>query len=172
LAVLIGQANFHLITVIIDKKSQPVRYAQFDSPFGLHPYHFCLAAILFRYSRWLLAQHAFGDVMAESRGKQEDLQLKSAYRTVYEAGTNALSHEAYQRALSSKDLKLQSKHANIAGLELADMLAHPVKTACLHAKGLWLEPVGPFGQRLYSLVESKFVVGPLGKAEGTGWTIF
>ena len=62
-----------MVCVIIDKQAHLVRY---DSPF--HPYHYCLAAMLDRYSGWLNYKNAVGDVMAESRAREEDLQLKQA----------------------------------------------------------------------------------------------
>ncbi len=54
--------------------------------------------------------------MAESRGATEDRQLKSAYQDVYESGS--LHHrnpDFYRRVLTSKELKLKNKQANIAG---------------------------------------------------------
>jgi hypothetical protein len=168
---LISEARFTMICVIIDKKKQKERYAAMASPFSLHPYHFCLAAILFRYCRWLLGQEAIGDVMAESRGREEDLQLKNAYKNVYQSGTNSLSHDKYQRALSSKEIKLQSKRACIAGLELADMLAHPVKSIYLHRKGLISEPPGPFGVRIHAAVHDKLLTAN-GSPENVGWMCF
>lgn len=45
----------------------------------------------------------------------------------------------------------------------ADVLAHPVKQACLVSRGLIAAPVGGYGGRLYQAVEGKFNVH-----EGTG----
>ncbi len=106
---LVIDAQYALICVIIDKNQQQDRYASLASPFSFHPYHFCLAATLFRYARWLLSHNSIGDVMAESRGREEDIQLKNAYKNVYESGTNSLSHDAYQRALTTREIKLQPK---------------------------------------------------------------
>lgn len=172
LVKLVSNSHFTLICIIIDKKQQPERYAGLASPFSLHPYHFCLAAMLYRYCRWLLSKDSIGDAMAESRGKEEDLQLKNAYRNVYESGTNSLDHDAYQRALSSKEIKLQPKKACIAGLELADVLAHPIKTFCLREKTLNNDPPPPFAQRLSEAATPKFHVGPNGTVENHGWICF
>ena len=79
---IIEQANFKMVCVVIDKQEHLEKY---HSPF--HPYHYCLAAMLDRYSGWLNLKNAVGDVMAESRGRKEDVQLKQAYRRVYESGT-------------------------------------------------------------------------------------
>src|SRR5260370_18044347 len=92
--------------------------------------------MLDRYVSWLNSSNAQGDVLAESRGGEEDLQLKEAYKRVYESGTLLRNREQYQRALTSKDIKLERKRANIAGLQTADVLAYPVKQAFLLVEGL------------------------------------
>ncbi len=147
---LVHRARFTIICVVLDKQKHQDRYT---SPF--HPYHYCLAAMLDRYSGWLNHRGAVGDVMAESRGREEDLQLKQAYRRVYEAGTLMFDHAHHQRALTSKEIKLARKDANIAGLQLADILAHPWKMACLIEKKLVPDTIGPFGNSLLTITEGK-----------------
>ncbi len=155
---VIARARFRLVCVIIDKQAHQESYVD---PF--HPYHFCLAAMLDRYSAWLNHWNAVGDVMAECRGKAEDNQLRLAYTQVYEGGTLLVSREHHQRALTSKEIKLQPKSANIAGLQLADVLAHPVKQACLVERGLAPEGGDTFGRRILEAVDGKF-----SRCEGTG----
>jgi hypothetical protein len=153
-----------MIVVIIDKKAHQDRYA---SPF--HPYHYCLAGVLDRYSGWLNYMNAVGDVMAESRGKEEDLQLRQAYQRVHQSGTLMFKREHHQRALTSKDIKIQPKAANIAGLQLADVLAYPVKQHCLCERGLASDPGHCFGGQLYAAAESRFNINAYrGKIEGYG----
>ena len=147
---VMSRAKFTLICVIIDKQK---RLNQYASPF--HPYHYSLAAMLDRYSGWLNYKNAIGDVMAESRGKEEDLQLKQAYQRVHQSGTLMFGHEHHQRALTSKDIKIQPKKANIAGLQLADILAYPVKQACLVEKGLIGDPGDIFGKKVMKVVEGR-----------------
>ncbi|MBI5525044.1 MAG: DUF3800 domain-containing protein [Deltaproteobacteria bacterium] len=119
---VVGRARFRMVCVVIDKQKHSEKNT---SPF--HPYHYCLAAMLDRFSGWLNYKNAVGDVMAESRGREEDRQLEQAYVRVYESGTLMFDHTRHQRALTSKDIKLRRKAANIAGLQLADVLAHPIK---------------------------------------------
>jgi len=45
---------------------------------------------------------------------------------------------------------------NIAGLQLADVLAHPVKQSCLLEKGLIPSLSDTFGQKLIKVVDKKF----------------
>jgi hypothetical protein len=161
---VIGRAQFKMVCVIIDKQTHLDKYT---SPF--HPYHYCLAAMLDRYSGWLNYKNAIGDVMAESRAREEDLQLKEAYRRVYESGTLMFNHELHQKALTSKDIKLKPKTANIAGLQLADILAHPVKQALLFEKGKIVATGETFGRQIYGAAEGKFNVNTLtGQVEGYG----
>ncbi len=148
---LVSTARFAMACVIIDKQGHLDRYS---SPF--HPYHYCMAAMLDRYGGWLNYKNAVGDVMAEARGRQEDLQLRQAYTRVYESGTLMFRHEHHQRALTSKDIKIQDKRANIAGLQLADVLAYPVKQACLAERGLIDSPTGAFGGEVYEAAKAHF----------------
>lgn len=76
-----------------------------------------------------------GDVLAESRGGREDMQLKEAYKNVYENGINFRKQDFFQKSLTSKEIKIKPKLANIAGLQLADLLAHPCLIEILHEKG-------------------------------------
>lgn len=158
LLTIVTEARFRMICVVIDKKRHLDRYS---SPF--HPYHYCMAAMLDRYSGWLNHHSSVGDVMAESRGREEDLQLKQAYTRVYESGTLMFGHDHHQRALTSKDIKLAGKRDNIAGLQLADVLAHPVKQACLASREIIAEPTDGYGGRLYEVAKEKF-----NRYEGTG----
>lgn len=162
---LISGARFKMICVLLDKQAHQQQYSD---PF--HPYHFCLAAMLERYAGWLIYKNVKGDVMAESRGGEEDLQLKQAYRRTYESGTLHFGHEKFQSALSSKDIKVQPKKANIAGLQLADVLAYPVRQAVLVEKRLIPDPGDVFGKKVYEAVRPKFNCQEwTGQVEGYGY---
>lgn len=107
--------------------------------------------------------------MAESRAREEDLQLKQAYQRVYESGTLLFNHEHHQRALTSKDLKLRSKTANIAGIQLADILAHPIKQALLFEKGRITKLRKTFGNQIVEAARGKFNMNSrTGQIEGYG----
>ncbi len=161
---VIRRPMFTVVCVVIDKKRQLEAYSD---PF--HPYHYGLVALLERYCGYLNYKSATGDVMAESRGREEDIQLKQAYRRVYESGTAFIGREQFQRALTSHDIKLEKKHANIAGLQLADILAHPVKQSMLVARGVIPEPGDVFGRELLRAVRGKFNVNErTGQVEGYG----
>jgi hypothetical protein len=113
--------------------------------------------MLDRYSGWLNYKNAVGDVVAEARGRVEDRQLEQAYRRVHESGTFSMfGHVHHQRALTSHDIKVRPKSANIAGLQLADILAHPVRQAMLHECGLSPASAGFFGSELLKAADAKF----------------
>ncbi|HJP90661.1 MAG TPA: DUF3800 domain-containing protein [Pyrinomonadaceae bacterium] len=162
---LITNANFKMVCVLLDKQTHQQQYSD---PF--HPYHYCLAVMLERYAGWLIYKNAMGDVMAESRGGEEDLQLKQAYRRAYESGTMHFDHEKFHSALSSKDIKIKPKAANIAGLQLADVLAYPVRQAILVGKGSIPDPGNVFGKRMYEAARPKFNCQEwTGQVEGYGF---
>lgn len=119
--------DYKVIAVVIDKKSHIERY----QAAAFHPYHYCVAALLERYCGFLNFYNASGDVLAEQRGGKEDMQLKEAYRRVYESGTTQRGSDFFQKSLSSKEIKIKPKSANIAGLQLADLLAYPCKNEIL-----------------------------------------
>lgn len=161
---VIRNANFLTICMLIDKQRHKKQYK-----YPAHPYHYCLTAMLERYCGWLNYKKVVGDVMAESRGRVEDFQLKQEYREFYNRGTSFCTVASINSALTSKEIKLQRKAANIAGLQLADILAHPVKQAMLIEKGHMDDPGDNFGKQIYEAVEVKFNKNSLtGQIEGYG----
>lgn len=149
---LIGEADFEIIAVVIDKKNHVEKYEEL----AFHPYHYCLTAILERYCGLLNSTGGVGDVLAESRGGTEDKQLKEAYKRVYNAGTRYLGPEFFQDVLSSKEIKLKPKKSNIAGLQLADNLAYPVKQSILLEYKKIPDPGNIFGKRICEAIKTKY----------------
>lgn len=145
-------SRYVIISVVIDKKAHAERYAEA----AFHPYHYCLAAVLERFCGFLNFYNARGDVMAESRGATEDRQLKRAYQNVVLSGTQWRGSEFFEKVLTSKHLKLKPKAANISGLQLADLLAHPSKQEILHDNGR-LQPSGDiFGLQISKAAAGKY----------------
>ncbi len=89
--------------------------------------------------------------------KKEDSLLMDSYTRVYEHGAWGVTPgEFFQLALTSRQLKLRGKKANIAGLQLADLIAHPAKLWVLRHYGLFEDAPAPFAERLMNVVENKF----------------
>jgi hypothetical protein len=145
------EMKYVLITAVIDKKTHIERYEDF----AYHPYHFCLAAMLERYCGFLHFYNVHGDVMAESRGGTEDRQLKDAYRNIYNSGTQFRKPDFFQKVLTSKEIKLKTKFVNIAGLQVADLFAYPLKQEILIEKGICAAGSEIFGQSICDRVKDK-----------------
>lgn len=148
---VIGGADFRMAAVVIDKKALQERY-----PVPAHPYHLGMGFLLQRYCGLLNYKNRCGDVLAESRGGTEDRLLKDSYARVYARGVWMTKAESFQQALTSRELKVKRKSANIAGLQLADLLAHPVRQAILLEKKRIAGPLAPFAGQLAVVVEGKY----------------
>ncbi len=149
---VIACADFRVIAVIIDKAALHKAYGDGAA----HPYHLGLGFLLQRYAGYLNYINRVGDVMAETRGGREDRLLADSYSFVYTRGIWMTPAPIFQAALSSEALKLKQKRANITGLQLADLLGHPVKQWALQRAGLIEEDLAPFSRRLMQIVEGKF----------------
>lgn len=118
---IVSEADYTALTVLIDKKAHFEKY----KVWRFQPYHYCLTAMLERYVMFLDGRNGKGDVMAEWRGKKPNMKLENAYIHVFKNGTPDMPWNRFQSRLSSGQLKIQKKEANIAGLQLADLLANP-----------------------------------------------
>jgi hypothetical protein len=106
---------------------------------------------------FLEGEQSQGDVMAEARGGVEDRKLKDSFTRIYENGTDFVNKERFQNVLTSKELKLKQKSNNIAGLQLADLLAHPSWKSMLASRQNQRQPEGFSGLIIQILMESKYL---------------
>ncbi|MEQ8968276.1 MAG: DUF3800 domain-containing protein [Azospirillaceae bacterium] len=161
---LIRTLPYRVMTVTIDKKLHRDRYPK--EP--LDPYDYCLRALLERYVRWLMRHGFRGDVLIEPRFKKVDRSLKDSFRHTVETGTPHIPSAAFREHLLSSDIKFFAKSANIAGLQLADILAHPSQRAMRARRdGSTLE--GDLGARIVEILEaSKYFRNPK-TGEISGW---
>lgn len=146
------EQDYRIITVVIDKKTHIERYGEA----AYHPYHFCLTALLERYCGFLNLYNAQGDVMAESRGGTEDLKLKRAYQELYREGTWYRGPEFFQQALTSSEIKVKPKSANIAGLQLSDLLVYSIKQDILIEERRINDPGDNFGKQICQCIQVKY----------------
>ena len=149
---LIGATTFRVVAVVIDKAT----HARKTYRHLRHPYHYCLQALLERYCGWLNFGNFAGDVMAESRGKVEDRALKEAYQSVHQRGIRYLKRADAQCALTSREIKLKPKNENIAGLQVADLLANPITRDVLVAYDRLTDRGGAFADRVAGVVAEKY----------------
>jgi len=165
---VLSEAKFRVVAVVIDKLRLRESY-----PTPAHPYHLAMGFLLQRYCGFLSHINRVGDVMAESRGGRENRLLVDSYNRAYQRGVWMTRAEVFQRALTTHELKLKPKAANVAGLQLADLLAHPVRLAILIGKGEIRGPQSVFGERVMGIVRPKFNCHLYdGRVEGYGTVFF
>jgi len=121
-----------------------------------------------RFILWLKSHHGVGDVMAESRGGKADKRLKQSFTGLLAQGSKYIPQELFDKHLTSTQLKVKPKENNIAGLQLADLIAHPSFKATLaryHKRTL----DQTFGGKISQILEdSKYHRAPNNKIWGYG----
>jgi hypothetical protein len=161
---LLRDLDYLVITAVIDKLEHQRRY----SVWRFDPYHYCLTVLVERYVLWLQDHGCQGDVLAESRGGKEDRRLKDSFERVYEKGSDYMKPEQFVTCLTSRQLKVKSKGNNIAGLQIADLIAHPSFRATLARRENQALAENFGGQIARILEESKYKRGPNGRIDGWG----
>jgi hypothetical protein len=108
-----------VFTVVIDKKEHSRNYPvrTFD------PYAYSLSVLLNRSRGFLVKMHGQADILVESRGKVEDQQIMNAYASLRITGSLYGDGDYYKKAYPVETLTLKRKDTNIAGLQLADIIA-------------------------------------------------
>lgn len=94
--------------------------------------------------------------MAESRGGKEDMRLKDSFIRLWESGTEYVAPEEFQKTLTSKQLKVKTKANNVAGLQLADLLAHPSRNEILQEQKLLGKEIAPFAKLVIDILKNKY----------------
>jgi hypothetical protein len=140
--------EYKVVTVVIDKLVHREQY----KVWRYQPYHYCLAVLLERYILFLERAGARGDVMVESRGAREDRRLADSYSRLYQNGTDFIDQTRFQARLTSRELKIKPKRANIPGLQLADIIAHPSRQEVLIDNKLLHDDRFTFGKRICEIL--------------------
>lgn len=148
----IKEWDFVIITICLDKKRHKDTY----TTWRYDPYHYCLAMLLERYVLFLKRMNAIGDAIAESRGGKEDRRLKDSYERLVKDGSPYIEACQFQKALSSTQLKVKPKANNIAGLQLADILAHPSRNEILQENEVLQRAPDSFGAKICAILEKKY----------------
>jgi hypothetical protein len=166
---LFDDAQYTALAVQIDKQAHIDKYLVWH----FQPYHYCLTCIVERYVLWLKDHSApgrmlQGDVMAEWRGINPNMQLERSYARLYHKGTDNVSPAVMRTYLSSSQIKIEKKEANIAGLQLADLLANPASRYMICRKTKE-RMTAPFSREVMKiLLKSKLRRGPKGRIDGYG----
>ncbi len=153
LLTALARWDYRVITVVLDKRAHRDQYQVWH----YHPYHYCLAVLLERFVLFLHYNNHRGDVMVEARGGKEDNKLKDSYSRLYEHGTDNIPPERWQERLTSRELKLKPKSANVAGTQLADLIAHPSRREVLIERQLLVDNRDVFGDQICAILrQSKY----------------
>lgn len=148
LLLALARWEYVVLTIVLDKQAHR---EQFEG-WRYHPYHYCLTALLERFVSFLQRDGHRGDVMIESRKGKEDRQLKAVYTRLCENGTDHVPPEVWHACLTSRQLKFNAKEANIAGLQLADLLAHPSQREVLIEHHLIVDDRSTFGNQICAIL--------------------
>ena len=122
-----------------------------------------------RYLLFLRSNHVKGDAMIEARGKKEDRDLADAYNLFFLRGSGFVDSQVWQTYLTTRQLKINPKKDNIAGLQLADLLGYAA-----HYDNLWENDfvsgqISEYGREISKILrEAKYYRSPSGAITGFG----
>jgi hypothetical protein len=122
LNILMEQSNFTLIPVIIDKTS--LKKSGVDAP---NVYHLAMPyglEMLYKHLQSLSQQDLKTYVIAEARGKTEDLALEMEFRRVCD-------YQNSEERLLPFEIVIADKKTNSCGLQFADLVARPTGLSVL-----------------------------------------
>lgn len=88
--------------------------------------------------------------------RKQDGQLRRAFRRFYENGTASLKQNVIQRRLISVKPRVEDKKADIAALQIADMLAYPAHRNLMLSKRGEPVPRDYWSSLVAILEESKY----------------
>ena len=157
LLAFLSELPGHVATVVFDKASLRGSVGKAV----LEPYHRCWEALLSNVGFWLSKQeNEVADIMPEGRGKKEDGELQKFYQKLRETGVNNLDAVQFTIVLPDESLLFGRKWNNIAGLQIADIIAAEQKILTVQeAKGIAEYPIGAFGQRINAAIHAKVIPG-------------
>ena len=154
---LLAENTYRVFTVVIDKKEHQKKY----NVWRFHPYHYCLTVLLERYVQLLRKMNQVGDVLVESRGKKENMQLERAYRHIYDNGSDFVLTKVFQERLTSGQLKIKPKSENVAGLQFADLIANP-SCRSLICENTNIPMTAEFGRQIQEVLKkNKYLKNPI-----------
>jgi hypothetical protein len=126
LSDMMGRLPFTLFTTVIHKHAHKARYGDgARNPYGV--------ALEYSFERILHFMESHKEtalpVIAEARGKNEDNELRASFHRLMTEGTYYNRAERFRRLTCP--ISFRRKQDNIAGVQLADLCAHPVARKAL-----------------------------------------
>jgi hypothetical protein len=131
----LGSMPMTIFTVVIDKLTHLQNYPTNT----YNPYAYSLAVLLWRVRGFLNYYGGTADIMPEARGNNEDNQLLAEYVNLHVYGSYYGTAAEYQAAFPDANLLFRKKEHNVAGLQIADILAvgrnsKPSRKPVLHCR--------------------------------------
>lgn len=152
LLALLGDSKYHVIIVVLDKRTFFARVGPGGSPRVC-----CLAELLDRYCAFLVSTLGSGDAVGEARKKHLDRELREGFG-VYWAELQRTATSPVPFPLRSREIKLKPKSANIVGMQMASLLAHPAMQGVLRERKLVSE-LGAFTSQILDRISVKYLDG-------------
>ncbi len=137
---LVAGLDFTVLACAIHKQ----RFADQYGRFAFDPYVLSLECLIERFVFFLQEREEVGQIVAESRNPTFDKGLDLAFQLLLTKGTRYVRPSRLAERLTGLTFRL--KKENIAGLQIADLVATPIARAVLG------KPV----REDYGIVESKF----------------
>jgi hypothetical protein len=144
-----------VIAAVIDKKRHVARYAT-----PANPYAIALAFCMERLQRWLRERgqaDRLTTIALERRGRTEDEKLELEFLRIKDG------LGSFEGPMPNLSLRLMDKKHNSTGLQIADLVAHPIGRHVINPSQR---------NRAYEQIEPKIRRGPTGRVEGYGLKIF
>jgi hypothetical protein len=152
---LLRGLRFLVVACVIRKEDHLARYGVA----ALDPYMLSLDVLVERFCLDVGNRENSGVIVAEKRDPMLDRQLEIAWLNLKVRGTGFMKATDIERRIAG--LNLRAKAANLAGLQLADLVVTPIGRRILG------KPV----KEDYRIVEEKFRRSPTGRVEGYGLVV-
>lgn len=142
--------QYSVITALIDKRAM-LGKASWQNK---EPYHYLMEVLVEKYVQFLERKNDIGDIMPEGRLGKKDEKLQEAFIRTKSRGTYYVPQARMQARIPSSNLKFRYKRDNVAGLQLADLLAHPSHMIIRDRMGHAVQ-LGEFCQRVATLLRQE-----------------
>lgn len=144
----------------------------FPEPDAADPYGMSYRPMLSKYGDFLEEIAGTGNVIIEARGGREDKVLLNVHNVALERGIEQRTGQFFRTILNPSELQIRKKSENISGMQLADLLCHPIKDWLLDQIGfhgdhgrfhqLLIDSIAPCLSRhqVSGLDESRYLLHP------------
>ena len=155
LNVLMGELQYSVVACAVHKDQHLSRYGVA----ALDPYLLSLNVLVERFCFDVGDVEGGGLIVAERRDSTLDRELDLAWLNLKIQGTRFMQANQIEKRILG--LNLRDKKANLAGLQLADLVVTPIGRSIL----------GKALKEDYRIIEQKFRRSPKGKIDGYGLVV-